>query len=75
LSTNGDLRFSDTRGVRPERFEEITQFEDAIFRASVVDPVVHKPLVEVIHLLKPQSLLQEPHIARRLELANGKVVG
>jgi 2-polyprenyl-6-methoxyphenol hydroxylase-like FAD-dependent oxidoreductase len=73
LSTNGDLRFSDTRGVRPDNFEQIIQFEDAVFRAIVVDPVVHKAMVEVIHLLKPQSLLQEPGIAHRIELANGKV--
>lgn len=75
MSTNGDLRFSDTRGVRPEKFEEIIQSEDAVFRAIIVDPVVHKAMVEVVHLLKPQSLLQEPDIARRIELANNKALG
>jgi 2-polyprenyl-6-methoxyphenol hydroxylase-like FAD-dependent oxidoreductase len=67
LSTSADLSFPATRGDRPDNFEESRQFEAALFRAAVVDPVVHKAMMEVIQLLQPGSLLQEPHIMQRIE--------
>ena len=72
MSTSADLAFPKTRGERPENFEEARQFEAALFRAAVADPVVHRALMEVAQLLRPQSLLQEPDIMRRIEAASTK---
>jgi 2-polyprenyl-6-methoxyphenol hydroxylase-like FAD-dependent oxidoreductase len=69
MSTGADLAFPETRGVRPENFEESIQFEAALFRAVVVDPVVHKAMMEVAQLLQPGSLLRAPHIMERIEAA------
>ena len=66
MSTGPDLAFPSTRGSRPEKFEEAQQFEAALFRAIVVDPVVHRALTEVGQLLQPNSLLQTPDIMRRI---------
>jgi len=70
MSTGPDLAFPSTRGDRPEKFEEAQQFEAALFRAVVVDPVVHRALTEVGQLLQPQSLLHKPDIMRRIEAAS-----
>jgi 2-polyprenyl-6-methoxyphenol hydroxylase-like FAD-dependent oxidoreductase len=67
MSTGPDLAFPSTRGGRPDKFEESQQFEAALFRAVVVDPVVHRALTEVGQLLQPNSLLQTPDIMRRIE--------
>jgi 2-polyprenyl-6-methoxyphenol hydroxylase-like FAD-dependent oxidoreductase len=67
MSTGPDLAFPSTRGGRPEKFEEAQQFEAALFRAVVVDPVVHRALTEVGQLLQPHTLLQIPDIRRRVE--------
>jgi 2-polyprenyl-6-methoxyphenol hydroxylase-like FAD-dependent oxidoreductase len=70
MSTSADLAFPQTRGQRPDNFAEAREFEAALFRAAVADPVVHRAMIEVAHLLKPQSLLQEPDIMRRIEAAS-----
>ena len=67
MSTGPDLAFPSTRGSRPEKFEEAQQFEVALFRAVVADPVVHRALTEVGQLLQPNSLLQTPDIVRRIQ--------
>jgi 2-polyprenyl-6-methoxyphenol hydroxylase-like FAD-dependent oxidoreductase len=67
MSTSADLAFPATRGQRPERFEEGQQFETALFRAVVADPVVHRTFIEVLSLLKPLSRLQEPDMLQRIE--------
>jgi 2-polyprenyl-6-methoxyphenol hydroxylase-like FAD-dependent oxidoreductase len=67
MSTGADLAFPQTRGQRPDNFAEAREFEAALFRTAVADPVVHRALLEVAHLLQPQSLLQEPDIIRRIE--------
>jgi len=72
MSTSADLAFPATRGERPENFEEARQFEAALFRAAIADPVVHRALMEVAQLLRPQSLLQEPDIMRRIEAVSTK---
>jgi hypothetical protein len=66
MSTGADLAFPWTRGERPDNFAEAQRFEAALFRASVVDPVVHRAMMEVAQLLQPHSLLQEPNIIRRI---------
>ncbi len=67
MSTSADLAFPNTRGARPENFEEARQFENALFRAVVADPLVHRAMIEVGQLLEPHSRLQEPAIMRRIE--------
>ena len=67
MSTSADLAFPQTRGERPDNFAEAREFEAALFRAAVADPVVHRAMIEVAHLLEPHSLLQEPDIIRRIE--------
>jgi 2-polyprenyl-6-methoxyphenol hydroxylase-like FAD-dependent oxidoreductase len=72
MSTSADLAFPKTRGERPQKFAEARQFEAALFRAAVVDPVVHRAMIEVAQLLKPQNELREPDIMRRIEAASAK---
>ena len=67
MSTSADLAFPQTRGERPDNFVEARQFEAALFRAVIIDPVVHRAMIEVAHLLQPQSVLQEPDIILRIE--------
>src|SRR5499427_8423577 len=72
MSTSADLAFPQTRGERPDNFAEARQFEAALFRAAIADPVVHRAMIEVAQLLQPQSLLQEPNIMRRIEAVPAK---
>jgi len=67
MSTSADLAFPQTRGERPENFAEAQQFEAALFRAVVADPVVHLTMMEVGQLLQPRIRLQEPDIMQRIE--------
>jgi 2-polyprenyl-6-methoxyphenol hydroxylase-like FAD-dependent oxidoreductase len=70
MSTSADLAFPQTRGVRPDNFAEAREFEAALFRAAVTDPVVHRAMLEVAQLLQPHQRLQEPDIIRRVEAAS-----
>jgi hypothetical protein len=70
MATSADLVFPDTRGIRPDRFEESVQFESALFRAAVVDPVVHKAMIEVGQLLEPRTPLRAPQTVQRIGEAN-----
>src|SRR6516225_1335823 len=72
LSTSADLAFPETRGERPERFDEARRFEAILFRAAVVDPVVHRAVFEVAQLLRPQCFLREPHIIQRIEAVSAE---
>jgi 2-polyprenyl-6-methoxyphenol hydroxylase-like FAD-dependent oxidoreductase len=69
LGVNADFAFPGTRGERPERYEESRQFEAALFRAAVVDPVVQRALSDVMQLMKPFELLDSPDIQRRIKAA------
>jgi len=75
MATNRDLLFPDVRGLRPENFQEGIEFESAMFRAAVTDPVVHKAAMDVNQLLQPRVLLRSPHIIERIEAANGGRIG
>ena len=67
MSTSADLAFPQTRGERPEKFSEAQQFEAALFRGAVADPVVHRAVMEVALLLEPHQRLRAPDILRRIE--------
>ena len=71
MSTSADLAFPQTRGERPENFEEARQFEATLFRTAAADPVVHRAVIEVAQLLQPHQRLREPDILRRIEAAAG----
>jgi 2-polyprenyl-6-methoxyphenol hydroxylase-like FAD-dependent oxidoreductase len=70
MSTSADLAFPQTRGERPDNFAEARQFEAALFRAAVADPVVHRAMIEVAQLLQPHQRLHEPDVVRRIEAAS-----
>jgi hypothetical protein len=72
MSASADLAFPAARGERPEKFEEARQFEGALFRAAVADPIVHRAVMEVAQLLQPYSRLRRPDIMRRIEAAPAK---
>jgi hypothetical protein len=72
MSTSADLAFPQTRGERPDNFAEARQFEAALFRAAVADPVVHRAMIEVAQLLQPHQRLREPDIIRRIESVPAK---
>lgn len=72
MSTSADLAFPKARGERSENFEKVRQFEAALFRAVVADPVVHRAMMEVSQLLRPHELLHEPHIKERIVAASAK---
>jgi hypothetical protein len=52
------------------RASQPKKFEAALFRAVVVEVVVHRALREVGQLLQSQSPLQRPDIIRRVEAAS-----
>jgi 2-polyprenyl-6-methoxyphenol hydroxylase-like FAD-dependent oxidoreductase len=70
MSTSADLAFPQTRGERPDNFAEAREFEAALFRAAVADPVVHRAMIQVAQLLQPHQRLHEPDIVRRIEAAS-----
>jgi 2-polyprenyl-6-methoxyphenol hydroxylase-like FAD-dependent oxidoreductase len=70
MSTSADLAFPQTRGERPGNFAEAREFEAALFRAAVADPVVHRAMIEVAQLLQPHHRLREPEIMQRIEAAS-----
>jgi hypothetical protein len=70
MSTSADLAFPQTRGERPDNFAEARQFEAALFRTVIGDPVVHRALMEVSQPLQPHHRLREPDIMRRIEAAS-----
>jgi 2-polyprenyl-6-methoxyphenol hydroxylase-like FAD-dependent oxidoreductase len=72
MSTSADLAFPQTRGERPDNFAEAREFEAALFRAAVADPVVHRAMIEVAQLLQPHQRLREPDIIRRIEAVSAK---
>jgi 2-polyprenyl-6-methoxyphenol hydroxylase-like FAD-dependent oxidoreductase len=72
MSTSADLAFPQTRGERPDNFAQAQEFEAALFRAAVADPVVHRAMIEVAQLLQSHRRLQEPDIMRRIEAVSVK---
>jgi 2-polyprenyl-6-methoxyphenol hydroxylase-like FAD-dependent oxidoreductase len=67
MGVNADFAFPGTRGERPERYEEGRQFQAALFRATVADPVVQRAFSDVMQLVKPFDLLESPDIQSRIK--------
>ena len=62
-----DFLDPQTEGQRPADLENTLKFSAALFKLAAEDPAVHKVLLEVQHLLKPQSAFRDPEIARRVQ--------
>jgi len=61
-----DFVHPQTRGVRPPDFEKRLQYGAALTRLCAEDPEAHRIVIEVRHLMRPQSALREPGLARRV---------
>lgn len=62
-----DFVYPKTRGDRPPDFQQRLQYGIALTRLAAEDPSVHKTVVEVNHLLKPQSALRDSVLADRVK--------
>jgi 2-polyprenyl-6-methoxyphenol hydroxylase-like FAD-dependent oxidoreductase len=61
-----DFVFPQTRGARPPDLEKGLQYGAALTRLAAEDPETHRIVMEVRHLIRPQSALREPELARRV---------
>jgi 2-polyprenyl-6-methoxyphenol hydroxylase-like FAD-dependent oxidoreductase len=61
-----DFVYPKTRGQRPSDFGQRIQYGVALTRLASEDAAVHKLATEVNNLLKPQSALREPELAKRV---------
>jgi 2-polyprenyl-6-methoxyphenol hydroxylase-like FAD-dependent oxidoreductase len=62
-----DLAYPDTRGDRPADLQRSLQFAGALSRLAARDEAVQRMLVEVWHMLKPRSILQDRELMQRVE--------
>ena len=67
LAATPDLAHPKTVGQRPEDLQQSLDFTEALFRLAAEDPTVHKLLFEVLHLLKPRSVLSGPDLVERVK--------
>ena len=67
LAAFPDLADPRTKGQRPEDFEQTLAFSEGLFQVAAADPSVHKLLMEVLQLLKPRSVLNEPELVERVK--------
>lgn len=61
-----DFVYPDTRGQRPADFEVAIKFGSALGKLAARDPIVHRLVAEVAHLLKPRSVYREPELVQRV---------
>ncbi len=66
LAAVPDLAHPKTEGERPEDLEQRLAFSEALNHLAAEDPAVHKLFVEVLHLLKPRSVLRDPDLVERV---------
>ncbi|MBV8417773.1 MAG: hypothetical protein JO251_21455 [Verrucomicrobia bacterium] len=67
MSAIPDLIYPDTTGERPPDLHDRLNFQRALGRLAVLDAEIYELLVEIRHVLKPLSLLDDPSIVRRVE--------
>ena len=56
-----------TEGERPADLENALKFSAALRKLAFRDAEIHKLMMEVLHLLKPRSVLREPEIVERVK--------
>ena len=67
LAVVPDLAHPGTEGQRPKDLQQRLEFGEGLNRLAAHDAAVHKLLFEVLHLLKPQSVLREPELVERVK--------
>jgi len=67
MSAIPDFIYPETTGVRPEDLEKRLNFQKRLSQLATRDEAVFQLLMEVRHLLKPLSVLDDPSIVRRIE--------
>jgi 2-polyprenyl-6-methoxyphenol hydroxylase-like FAD-dependent oxidoreductase len=67
MSAIPDLIYPQTIGERPPDFEDRLNFQSALDRLAVRDVNIYKLLVEIRHLLKPLTLLDDPSLVMRVK--------
>ena len=67
LAAIPDLAHPRTEGQRPDDLAQRLEFGAGLAQLAATDAAVHKLWAEVVHLLKPQSVLREPEIVERVK--------
>jgi hypothetical protein len=67
MSAIPDFIYPETAGVRPKDLKKRLNFQMGLGRLAARDASVFQLLVEVRHLLKPLTELDDPSIASRIE--------
>jgi 2-polyprenyl-6-methoxyphenol hydroxylase-like FAD-dependent oxidoreductase len=67
MSAIPDFIYPDTIGERPPDLEDRLTFQRALGRLAVRDAEIYKLLVEIRHVLKPLTLLDDPSIVKRVK--------
>ena len=65
MSAIPDFIYPDTIGERPPDLEDRLNFQRALGRLAVRDAEIYELLVEIRHILKPLTLLDDPSIVKR----------
>jgi 2-polyprenyl-6-methoxyphenol hydroxylase-like FAD-dependent oxidoreductase len=66
LATGADMRFETTVGKRPPFVKAINRYLDALFLAANDDDVIRDTFAEVMHLLRPPTVLFGPGMTLRV---------
>jgi 2-polyprenyl-6-methoxyphenol hydroxylase-like FAD-dependent oxidoreductase len=67
MSATPDLAYPQTSGERPADFEDRLNFASALYRVAARDADVHRLLVSVRHLARPNAALQDPALVDRVK--------
>jgi 2-polyprenyl-6-methoxyphenol hydroxylase-like FAD-dependent oxidoreductase len=67
MSAIPDFICPETIGKRPPDLEDRLDFQSALNRLAVHDVKIYELLIEIRHLLKPLTLLENPSIVRRVK--------
>jgi len=67
LAAIPDYAVPETEGDRPDDLEQTLEFGAGLVQLAATDAQVHKLWTEVLHLLKPQSVLRDPEIVERVK--------
>ena len=67
LAAVPDFAVPKTEGKCPQDLEQALEFGEALNQLSAQDAAVHKLFTEVLHLLKPRSVLRDPDLVERVK--------
>jgi hypothetical protein len=67
MSAMTDFVYPETTGERPPDFEDRLNFQHALSQLAVRDVEIYKLLMEVRHVLKPLSALDDHSVVRRVK--------